>query len=68
MIGPIWGSRSGWRRLRGKALAESRPLHGIPLAVKNAIDTAGTRTTAGSAQYESRIPAEDAHLGIFSGR
>ncbi len=38
------------------------PLHGIPIALKDAIDTAGTRTTAGSAVYEGRVPTEDAHV------
>jgi aspartyl-tRNA(Asn)/glutamyl-tRNA(Gln) amidotransferase subunit A len=38
------------------------PLHGIPIALKDAIDTAGARTTAASQQYENRIPAQDAHV------
>jgi aspartyl-tRNA(Asn)/glutamyl-tRNA(Gln) amidotransferase subunit A len=36
------------------------PLHGMPLAIKDIIDTAGTRTTGGSALFEDRVPAEDA--------
>jgi aspartyl-tRNA(Asn)/glutamyl-tRNA(Gln) amidotransferase subunit A len=36
------------------------PLHGIPVALKDLIDTAGIRTTAGSAQYKNRVPSEDA--------
>jgi aspartyl-tRNA(Asn)/glutamyl-tRNA(Gln) amidotransferase subunit A len=36
------------------------PLHGVPIALKDLIDTAGVRTTAGSAFYRDRIPAEDA--------
>ncbi|MGC2480413.1 MAG: amidase family protein, partial [Candidatus Sulfotelmatobacter sp.] len=36
------------------------PLHGIPVALKDLIDTAGTRTTAASGLYQNRIPAEDA--------
>jgi len=36
------------------------PLHGIPIALKDLIDTAGVRTTAGSNQYRERVPAEDA--------
>jgi aspartyl-tRNA(Asn)/glutamyl-tRNA(Gln) amidotransferase subunit A len=36
------------------------PLHGIPVAIKDLIDTAGTRTTAASALYKDRVPAEDA--------
>jgi aspartyl-tRNA(Asn)/glutamyl-tRNA(Gln) amidotransferase subunit A len=38
------------------------PLHGIPIALKDAIDTAGTRTTAASAQFEHRIPSADAEV------
>ena len=38
------------------------PLHGIPVALKDLIDTAGVRTTAGSAFYKDRIPAEDAEV------
>jgi aspartyl-tRNA(Asn)/glutamyl-tRNA(Gln) amidotransferase subunit A len=38
------------------------PLHGIPIALKDAIDTAGTRTTAGSAVYQDRVPTEDADV------
>ncbi|MCC6538164.1 MAG: amidase [Bryobacterales bacterium] len=46
--------------------AQQRPtvnggsLHGIPIAVKDLFDTAGVRTTAGSAQWATRIPGEDA--------
>ena len=36
------------------------PLHGIPLGLKDNIDTAGTLTTAASAVYADRVPAEDA--------
>ncbi len=38
------------------------PLHGIPLALKDNIDTAGTRTTGGSAVFEDRVPDEDADV------
>jgi aspartyl-tRNA(Asn)/glutamyl-tRNA(Gln) amidotransferase subunit A len=31
------------------------PLHGIPIALKDVIDTAGVRTTATSALYKDRI-------------
>jgi aspartyl-tRNA(Asn)/glutamyl-tRNA(Gln) amidotransferase subunit A len=37
-------------------------LHGIPLAMKDLIDTAGVRTTAASALYKDRVPAEDAEI------
>jgi len=38
------------------------PLHGIPIALKDNIDTAGTRTTAASAVFEDRVPSEDAEV------
>lgn len=38
------------------------PLHGIPLAVKDLIDTAGVPTTAASAVFKDRIPKEDAEV------
>jgi aspartyl-tRNA(Asn)/glutamyl-tRNA(Gln) amidotransferase subunit A len=38
------------------------PLHGIPLALKDLIDTAGIRTTAASAVFKDRIPKEDAEV------
>ncbi|HTS38616.1 MAG TPA: amidase [Candidatus Solibacter sp.] len=38
------------------------PLHGVPVAVKDLIDTAGVRTTAASALYKDRVPAEDAEV------
>ncbi len=36
------------------------PLHGIPIALKDLLDTAGVRTTAASNQYRERVPDEDA--------
>ena len=38
------------------------PLHGVPIALKDLIDTAGVRTTAGSALYKDRIPVQDAEI------
>ncbi|HMD50969.1 MAG TPA: amidase [Bryobacteraceae bacterium] len=38
------------------------PLHGIPIALKDNIDTAGIRTTAASAVYDDRIPTADAEV------
>ena len=38
------------------------PLHGIPLALKDIINTAGVRTTAASALFKDRIPREDAEV------
>jgi aspartyl-tRNA(Asn)/glutamyl-tRNA(Gln) amidotransferase subunit A len=38
------------------------PLHGIPVAVKDNIDTAGIRTTAASELFKDRVPSEDADV------
>ena len=38
------------------------PLHGIPIALKDLLDTAGVRTTAASGLFKDRIPAEDAEV------
>jgi aspartyl-tRNA(Asn)/glutamyl-tRNA(Gln) amidotransferase subunit A len=61
--------------LREQALAQAKvleneqasksfrsPLHGIPIGLKDTIDTAAVRTTAASAIYEYRFPAEDAEV------
>jgi aspartyl-tRNA(Asn)/glutamyl-tRNA(Gln) amidotransferase subunit A len=45
-------SRGDWRG----------PLHGIPLGLKDLIDTAGIPTTAASELYKSRIPAQSAEV------
>jgi aspartyl-tRNA(Asn)/glutamyl-tRNA(Gln) amidotransferase subunit A len=54
---------------RARALDEEQragrfrgPLHGIPIALKDNIDTAGVRTTAASAVFDDRVPAEDAEV------
>ena len=36
------------------------PLHGVPLAIKDLVETAGVATTAGSAVLKDFIPAQDA--------
>jgi aspartyl-tRNA(Asn)/glutamyl-tRNA(Gln) amidotransferase subunit A len=36
------------------------PLHGVPIALKDNIDTAGVKTTAASAVFADRVPKEDA--------
>lgn len=59
--------------MRAQALAQAReldiaqaaghwrgPLHGIPIALKDNIDTAGVRTTAASALFDDRVPYQDA--------
>ena len=38
------------------------PLHGIPVALKDLIDTAGVKTTAASALYKDRAPGADAEV------
>jgi aspartyl-tRNA(Asn)/glutamyl-tRNA(Gln) amidotransferase subunit A len=38
------------------------PLHGVPLAMKDLIDTADIRTTAASALFKDRVPSEDAEV------
>lgn len=38
------------------------PLHGIPLALKDNIDTAGVLTSAASAVFRERVPDEDAEV------
>src|SRR5205085_2223615 len=36
------------------------PLHGLPVSVKDALDTAGVRTTGGSKDFADRVPDHDA--------
>ena len=38
------------------------PLHGIPIALKDNIDTAGVRTTGASELFKDRVPTEDAEV------
>jgi aspartyl-tRNA(Asn)/glutamyl-tRNA(Gln) amidotransferase subunit A len=38
------------------------PLHGIPLALKDNIDTAGVRTTGASQLFKDRVPDQDAEV------
>jgi aspartyl-tRNA(Asn)/glutamyl-tRNA(Gln) amidotransferase subunit A len=38
------------------------PLHGIPIGLKDNIDTAGTRTTAGSKTLAGNVPTQDAYV------
>ena len=52
---------------RAKAADEARarqqwwgPFHGVPFTIKDTLEVAGVRTTAGSPQYASHVPARDA--------
>ena len=47
---------------RASAAAQSRrgPLHGVPVGVKDLIDTAGVRTAYGSPRFAAHVPARDA--------
>src|SRR5262245_64804246 len=38
------------------------PLHGVPIALKDLLDTAGVRTTAASGLFKDRIPTQDAEV------
>ncbi len=52
-------------RAAEKEIARGRwrgPLHGVPIALKDLIDTAGVRTTAASAVFQERVPREDAEV------
>ena len=40
------------------------PLHGIPIALKDNIDTAGIRTTAASGVFKDRLPMDDAEVVV----
>jgi aspartyl-tRNA(Asn)/glutamyl-tRNA(Gln) amidotransferase subunit A len=42
--------------------ADHGPLHGIPVAVKDIIDTAGLTTTMGSRHFATHIPRRDAEV------
>lgn len=53
-------------RAQAKALQKEKhprgPLHGIPIGLKDNIDIAGTRTTAGSKTLAGNIPTQDAEV------
>jgi amidase len=42
---------------RGEALG---PLHGLPMTIKDVMETAGLRTTSGAETYKDHVPAADA--------
>ncbi len=56
------GARRGARAaddavMRGDALG---PLHGLPITIKDALETAGMRSTGGATELRDHIPAHDA--------
>jgi aspartyl-tRNA(Asn)/glutamyl-tRNA(Gln) amidotransferase subunit A len=56
------GAREAEKEL--SAGARRGPLHGIPIALKDNIDTAGVLTTAASGVFTDRVPAEDAEVVV----
>ncbi len=52
-----WAREADERQARGEPLG---PLHGLPVAHKDLVDTAGIRTTKGSKLYASNVPTADA--------
>jgi amidase len=52
-------ARADERMARGDAVGV---LHGLPVAHKDLLDTAGIRTTCGSPFYRDRVPASDAAI------
>jgi aspartyl-tRNA(Asn)/glutamyl-tRNA(Gln) amidotransferase subunit A len=52
------------RQLEGEQRrgASRGPLHGIPVAFKDNIDTGGLQTTGASALFKDRVPDADAHV------
>jgi Asp-tRNA(Asn)/Glu-tRNA(Gln) amidotransferase A subunit family amidase len=56
------GARAAARRAdeRLAAGAEVGPLHGVPVAIKDLLDTASLTTTYGSALYRDHVPSADA--------
>jgi amidase len=54
-----WAAAAESAVLRGDPLG---PFHGVPISIKDMTDTAGIRSTWGSAGFRERVPAEDAHV------
>jgi aspartyl-tRNA(Asn)/glutamyl-tRNA(Gln) amidotransferase subunit A len=51
--------RADQARKAGRAVG---PWHGVPIALKDNIDTAGVKTTAAAAVFKDRVPMEDAEV------
>src|SRR5262249_20183231 len=56
---------AAWARAEAADAALARgelwgPLHGVPVTIKDAFETAGLRTTGGDPQLAGYVPAEDA--------
>jgi amidase len=43
-----------------RSRADLPPFHGVPISIKDFVDTAGIRTTRGTAAWADRVPTEDA--------
>jgi aspartyl-tRNA(Asn)/glutamyl-tRNA(Gln) amidotransferase subunit A len=66
-LGAIWAIESAARVSAEAAVADgrwqsrtARPLEGVPIVVKDLLDTNGLRTTGGSAWLAERVPTADA--------
>src|ERR1700712_371234 len=55
-----WAKAADEKQARGEPLG---PLHGLPVAHKDLVDTAGIRTTRGSPYYKDYVPTADALIG-----
>jgi len=49
-------------RQRKAGGSPGRRLHGVPVALKDNLDTAGLRTTAAARVFQDRVPSEDAEV------
>jgi Asp-tRNA(Asn)/Glu-tRNA(Gln) amidotransferase A subunit family amidase len=58
------GARAAAVRARNELAAgtDRGPLHGVPVAIKDIVDTAGLRTTMGSRHFADNVPDRDAPL------
>jgi len=52
-----WAKEADEKQARGEPLG---PLHGLPVAHKDLVETAGIRTTRGSPYYKDYVPTNDA--------